>query len=469
MSARTRILVVEDDQAMCSLLAKVLARDGYEVELVADGSSALELLRASAFDLVLTDLKMPDKDGLAVLRAAKQADPTTEVIMMTAFGSVDTAVSAMKQGAYDYISKPFPMGEILVLVQKALEKSGLRREVERLRREARGREGLEALLGRSPAMKRVFELVRAVAPSASTVLITGKSGTGKELAARAIHHLGPRKDRPFTVIHCGTIPDALMESELFGYDKGAFTGAVAQHKGLFEEADKGTLLLDEVNALTSATQVKLLRVLEDRRVRRLGGRGSLEVDIRVIAASNQDLAEEVRGGRFREDLYFRLNVLHVRLPDLKDRAEDIPLLAEHFLLQFYRENGRPPRRLSREALALIRSYSWPGNVRELKNMMEQAALVSTSDEIRPEDLPELRSEWQRQLSCRLATGGASLEEMERLYIQEVLRQTGGHRGRAACLLGIDRRTLYSKMLKYRIQSASDTALDGHLSPRLRGD
>lgn len=453
MPSSARILLVEDDEAMGSLLAKVLERESHEVQRAADGPAAIRILRAGRFDLVLTDLKIPGADGLEVLRAAKEASPVTEVIVMTAFGSVDSAVAAMKRGAYDYISKPFTMEEALLLVQKALEKGRLRREVERLHDEASGREGLKAILGRSTALKRVFDFVRSVAPSNSTILITGRSGTGKELVARAIHHNSPRRHKRFTVLHCGAIPDALLESELFGYNKGAFTGAVSDHKGLFEEADAGTVFLDEVNTLTSATQAKLLRVLEDKSVRRLGGRGSFPVDIRLLAASNQDLGQEVRRGAFREDLFYRLNVVHIHLPDLKDRPEDIPLLAEHFLRRFCSENGRPPRRLSRAALDLLRAHTWPGNVRELKNMMEQAALLAPSEEIQPEDLPELGAEWQKALGRRFAGDGVSLESMERCYIEEVLRQTGKHRGRASRILGIDRRTLYNKIRKYGIGSS----------------
>jgi DNA-binding NtrC family response regulator len=450
MTTKARVLVVEDDQVMRSLLGKVLQRQGHEVQLAADGRAAIDLLREKRYDVVLADFKIPGANGLEVLRAAKKASPATEVIVMTAFGSVQTAVEAMKRGAYDYISKPFAMEEVQVLVEKALEKGGLRREVERLRDEVRSRRGLRALLGRSPAMKRVFDVIRSVAPSNSTVLVTGRSGTGKELVARAIHDNSPRRNKPFVVIHCGAIPDALLESELFGYRKGAFTGAVSDHKGLFEQADKGTAFLDEVNTLTPATQAKLLRVLEDKRVRRLGSEESLPVDVRLVAASNRDLKDEVQGDRFREDLYYRLNVVCVHLPDLEERAEDIPLLAEHFLRDFCKENGRPLRKLSREALDLLRSYSWPGNVRELKNMMEQAVLLAPGETIRPEDLPELGAEWQRQLGRRLAGEGISLEAMERCYIEEVLRRSGAKKGVAARSLGIDRRTLYAKMRKYGI-------------------
>ncbi|MFQ5789155.1 MAG: sigma-54-dependent transcriptional regulator [Acidobacteriota bacterium] len=454
MIAEGRLLVVEDDPVMRSLLAKILTREGHEVQEAPDGRSAIRYIEEGRYDVVLADLKIPNPDGLEVLRAVKQKSPATEVIVMTAFGSVETAVAAMKQGAYDYISKPFNMEEIQLLVQKALEKGGLRREVEKLREEVRGTRGLQAIIGRGPAMKRVFDVIRSVAPSNSTVLITGRSGTGKELVARAIHDNSPRRNKGFVVIHCGAIPDALLESELFGYRKGAFTGAVRDHKGLFEQADKGTVFLDEVNTLTPATQAKLLRVLEDKCVRQLGSGECQPVDVRLLAASNQDLGEEVRRGRFREDLYYRLNVVHIHLPDLKERPEDIPLLTEHFLGKFCRENGRPVRKLSRETADLLISYAWPGNVRELKNMMEQAVLLAPDEVIRPEDLPELGSHWQEELGRRLSGEGASLEGMERCYIEETLRRTGGNKGRAARVLGIDRRTLYSKMRKYGIGEPS---------------
>ncbi len=457
MAAKARVLVVEDDQVMCSLLGKVLHREGHEVQVAADGRTAIDLLGKSRYDVVLADFKIPGANGLEVLQATKQASPATEVIVMTAFGSVQTAVEAMKQGAYDYISKPFSMEEVQVLVEKALEKGGLRREVERLRDEARGHQRRQGLLGQSAAMKRVLDVIHSVAPSNSTVLITGRSGTGKELVSRALHDTSPRRNHGFVVIHCGAIPETLLESELFGYRKGAFTGAISDHKGLFEQADKGTVFLDEVNTLTRPTQAKLLRVLEDKCVRRLGSEESLPVDVRVVAASNRDLKEEVHGDRFREDLYYRLNVIHIHLPDLKDRAEDIPLLAEHFLRNSCKENGLPGRKLARETLDMLRSYSWPGNVRELKNMIEQAVLLAPGETIQPEDLPELGAEWQKQLGLRLAGEGISLESMERCYIQEVLRRSGGKKGVAARVLGIDRRTLYSRMRKYGIEEPPPAA------------
>ena len=453
MTHEARVLVVEDDQDLRSLLVKVLEQQGHEVEQAQDGDLAIRCIKEHPYDVVLADFKIPGADGLEVLRAAKERNHATEVIVMTAFGSVQTAVAAMKQGAYDYISKPFNMEEIQFLVQKALEKGGLRREVEKLRDEVKGRRGFKAIIGRSDTMKRMFDVIRSVAPSNSTVLITGRSGTGKELVARALHDNSRRRNHGFVVIHCSAIPDSLIESELFGYTKGAFTGAISEHKGLFEQADKGTVFLDEVNTLTPVTQAKLLRVLEDKCVRRLGSEKCVQVDIRLLAASNQDLAEEAQRGSFREDLYYRLNVVHVHLPDLKDRSEDVSLLAEHFLRKSCRENDRSVKTFSRKTLDLLRSYTWPGNVRELKNMMEQAALLAPADEIQPEDLPELTSEWQKQLARRLVGGGASLETMERSYIEEVLRRTGDSKGRAARILGIDRRTLYSKLRKYGIDKS----------------
>lgn len=451
MSAQPRILVAEDDKVMRSLLAKVFAQEKYDVRVAGDGPTAIDLARNETFDVVLTDLKIPLRDGLEVLRAVKDARPETEVIVMTAFGSVETAVRAMKQGAYDYLSKPFAIEEVVLLTQRALEKGGLRREVQRLRREVERRDS-DPILGNSPPMRRVFDLIRSVGPSSSTVLITGRSGTGKELVARAIHDQSRRRDQRFTVIHCGAIPDTLLESELFGYRKGAFTGAMADHPGLFAEADRGTLFLDEVNTLSHATQAKLLRVLEDKMVRPLGGRGQSKVDVRLIAASNQDLDQEVRRGTFREDLFYRLNVVHIHLSDLSERREDIPLLAEHFLRRFAGENGRDLRGISREALDLLCSHPWPGNVRELRNTIEQAVLLARGEELSIEDFGGLSDAWQGQISRNLASDSASLAAMERRYIEEVLSQTAGHRGRAAQRLGIDRRTLYSKMRKYGLSS-----------------
>ncbi len=456
MSAQPRILIAEDDKTMRSLLTKVFAQENYEVCVASDGPTAIDLARREAFDVILTDLKIPLRDGLEVLRAVKKSRPTTEVIVMTAFGSVETAVTAMKQGAYDYLSKPFPIEEVLLLTQKALEKGGLRREVERLRRQVERREAVP-ILGNSAAMQRVFDLIHSVAPSHSTVLITGRSGTGKELVARAIHDQSRRPDGRFVVIHCGAIPDALVESELFGYKKGAFTGAMADHAGLFEEAHHGTVFLDEINTLTGATQAKLLRVLEEKTIRHLGGRGQVPLDVRLIAASNQDLEREVRRGAFREDLFYRLNVVHIHLPELKERPEDIPLLADHFLRRFAAENRRSVPGISRQALDLLCGHSWPGNVRELRNTIEQAVLLARGDELKVEDFVGLAGGWQRQLSRGLAAASASLAAMEQRYIEEVLLQTGGHCGRTAQLLGIDRRTLYSKMRKYGLSKDPHTS------------
>ena len=430
---------------MRALLEKVLHREGYEVVCAGDGQEALRLLEE--VDLAIVDLRMPRMDGLSLLREARSRGVRVPVIVMTAFGSIDSAVEAMKAGAYHYLTKPFSLEEALVLVERALRERELERELEALRREVERRYGFHNLVGKSKAMQQVFELIRRVSHSRSTVLIQGSSGTGKELVARAIHYSSPRRDRPFVAVECSAIPETLLESELFGYVRGAFTGAVTSRKGLLEEADGGTLFLDEIGDLSPSMQVKLLRTLQEREVRRIGAQQSVKVDVRLIAATNRDLEEAVRRGEFRADLFYRLNVITINLPDLKDRPEDIPLLAHHFLRKFAEANGEHKRGISKEAMDLLMNYHWPGNVRELENVIERAVILGRGPEVLPEDLPP-----RLRQPSRPAAGeevplpqGLTLRELELRYIQEVLRRTGGRKAEAARLLGISRRTLYRRL------------------------
>jgi DNA-binding NtrC family response regulator len=378
---------------------------------------------------------------------------------MTAFGSIDSAVQAIKAGAYDYLTKPFKMDEIIVVVRRAMEERRLRAEVRALREEVRTKYNFSNILGKSKPMQDLFALIRKVAGSRSTVLIQGKSGTGKELVAKAIHYNSRRRDRPLVTINCSAIPKDLLESELFGHVKGAFTGAVAHKRGLFEEADGGSLFLDEIGELSPELQVKLLRAVQEREIKRVGDTRTLSVDVRLIAATNRDLAQAVNEGSFREDLYYRLNVIPIVLPELRDRAEDIPLLATHFLMKYGKEADPPIEGIAKEAMRLLLDYNWPGNVRELENVIERAVILGRGPQIRPEDLPtHLRT--RQTLPHRGASTASAppptLEEREREYIATVLQATGWHRLRAADILGIDRRTLYRKIRTYGLHAQDAT-------------
>ena len=384
-------------------------------------------------------------DGMTLLERVKERAPETIVVLVTAFGSIDSAVEAMKRGAADYVTKPFKMDEILLVLKKALAHRALHRELESLRGEVEQRYRFGALIGKSKQMQTVFELIRRVAGVRSTVLVTGRSGTGKELVAKAIHYNGARKDKPFVAINCAAIPEMLLESELFGHVKGAFTGATDTKPGLFEEADGGTLLLDEIGELPPAMQAKLLRTLQDRQVRRVGSTRSVEVDVRLIAATNHDLNALVGEGRFREDLYFRINVISIDVPPLVEHPEDIPLLVQHFLERYAAEHGRPTPAMSPDAFKAFMSYDWPGNVRELENAIERAVALSTGGAIQPSDLPGTVTGKQDDLLKARADEAMTLRRLEDRYILEVLERTGGNQVQAAQILGIDRKTLYRKL------------------------
>jgi DNA-binding NtrC family response regulator len=446
-----KLLIVEDDVGLRDTLGAFLSRSGFEVASAHDGREALELLDKEVPDLVLTDIHMPDLDGLTLLAEVKARYPETIVIMMTAFSSIDSAVEAMRRGAEDYLSKPLQLADAQMSIERALERRALRRRVAQLETQARERYRFDQIIGKSPAMRRVFQIVERVAPANATVLISGRTGTGKELVARAIHFNSPRAGKPLVDINCGALPEHLVEAELFGHQKGAFTGATETKKGLFETAHGGTLFLDEVQSLKPELQAKLLRALQERAIRRVGGRENIEVNVRVVAATNQDIAEAVKKGEFREDLYYRLNVVNIYLPDLRARREDIPLLIDRFRRRYAEENGQEPRHFSNEAMRLLISYDWPGNVRELQNAVEHALAIGVDATLTINDLPMHISGMTSNLDVpEPVSEGRTLDEVERRHILRILEETGGNHLRAAEILGIHRRTLYRKLEKYKI-------------------
>jgi DNA-binding NtrC family response regulator len=452
----TRILVVDDEENMVHFLTKLLRAEGFEVEGVRTGEAALDRLRAGPFELVLTDLKLPDTDGIEILKAARELHSETVVILITAYGTIESAIEAMRAGAYDYVTKPFRASEILQVVEKALERVHLRREVSQLRQAVAERFGFASLVGKSAKMQEVYTQIEKVAAARGAVLIQGESGTGKELVAKAIHFNSFRKSGPFVVIDCAAIPEALQESELFGHEKGAFTGAIATKKGLFEEAHGGTLFLDEVAELAPGLQAKLLRALQDGEIRRVGGTKTLHVDARVIAATNRDLAAEVREKAFREDLFYRLNVFPIFLPPLRERREDLLLLVDHFLDRLAQQGGTPPKRLSPEALRAMMAYPWPGNVRELEHALERAALLSEQEVITEHELPPEVLAPKDELTVLLPESAVNfkenmarvIREAETRLIRRALAEAGGNRTEAARILGISRRALLYKLKAY---------------------
>ncbi len=442
MPSQVRILVVDDDEVTCNLLEEVLSKEGYMVHKALNGREAIEKGERRPYDVVLTDIRMLDVDGMQVLRAYRQRSPETIIIMMTAFGSIETAIRAIKEGAYDYVSKPFKLDEIRLTIQRALEQKRLLEENLHYRQELITKYKLENIVGRSPQMLQVYKTIARVAESRSTVLIIGESGTGKELVARAVHFNSPRAARPFVAVDCSSLAETLLESELFGHVRGAFTGAIASKKGLFEEADSGTCFLDEIGDISLTLQAKLLRVLQEHEIKRVGGTETIKIDVRIVAATNKNLEELIAEKKFREDLFYRLNVVSVHLPSLRERSEDIPLLADHFLGKYSADNQKPVCRISPEAMDILIHYRWPGNVRELENVIERAATLSSSNFILPEDLPRRLQVETSQISISPLPSRIPLSELEKLYIQKVLEETGGNKKRAADILGIDRRTLY---------------------------
>jgi len=444
---RTRILIVDDEEIVRESLSAWLEKDGYTLATAPDGETALDRIRKERWSILLVDLKMPGIDGLQVLEEARKVLPEAAAVIMTAYATVDSAVAAMKIGAYDYLVKPFDPEELSLMIQKIVTQQALVRENVLLRKVLKRDYHFRDLISKSPAMQAVFDLARTAARSNSTILILGESGTGKELLARAVHAESPRQQAPFVAVSCAALTETLLESELFGHEKGAFTGAAVRRKGKFESAHGGTLFLDEIGDISAKLQLDLLRVLEDRHFSRVGGNESIPVDVRIIAATNRDLPKAVADGSFREDLFYRLNVIPVHLPPLRERLEDLPLLAEHFLEQLGAEMNRRVDEVSSEAMALLMSHTWPGNVRELRNVLERAVVVASGRVIEAADLGLRRS-----ASDALDPGAmASLDDVEKHHIARVLQDSGGNISLAARTLGIDRATLYNKMRKYQLR------------------
>ena len=443
-----RVLVVDDDRFMRGSLTDAREGAGHEVVACDSGASALEELNGDAFDAVVTDMKMPKMTGLEFLERARQLDAQLPVIVITAHGTVETAVQAMKQGAFEYILKPFGEDELTILVQKALDHRRLVGENEALRRQQRDHRQERPLLGTSDVMAAVRERIAAIADTDTTVLIRGETGSGKELVAREIHYSSPRADRPFITVNCAALSAGLLESELFGHEKGAFTGADRRRAGRFELAEGGTLLLDEVSEIEPNLQAKLLRVLQEREFERVGSEKTIRCDVRVLATTNRELSVEVREGRFREDLFFRLNIVPIEIPPLRDRKDDIPILADEFQARCERKTGRPHRRLMEGTVRELMSYHWPGNVRELENLIERAVLLSTGDELIIEGLSESGAPRHVREVDVEAFRGLSLEAVERLHIEDTFRQQQGHQRRTAESLGIGVRTLRDKIKKW---------------------
>ena len=450
-----RVLIADDEESIRHVLTELLSERGYEVRAVADGDEAARELAARDYDALVTDVRMPRLNGLDLIRAAQSTSPETTIIVMSAYGSHDLAIEALKAGAYDYLGKPFRPDEVLLVLRKAEERERLRRENLILRREMSRR--APQLVAEGPAMKEVLRVVQKVAPAPTTVLIEGESGTGKELIARALHDLSPRAERPFVAVNCGAIPAPLIESELFGHTKGAFTDARTAKRGLFEEADGGTLLLDEIGELPPPVQPALLRVLQQGEVRRVGDARSTRVDVRVLASTNRDLASQVQAGRFREDLYYRLNVVQVRLPPLRERQEEIGQLAERLIARHAERIGVASRRLSPRALELLQRYRWPGNVRELENALERALVLSEDDEIGPDALPDAvqRTLVPEPVPGSLDPDDLSVKRAQRVLeadlIRRALERTQGNRTRAAELLELSPRALLYKIREYGLE------------------
>jgi DNA-binding NtrC family response regulator len=455
---RIRILVVDDEEIVRESLGGWLAKDGYSVEQAADGPAALARLREQPFSILISDLKMPGMDGLTLQGQARALRPDLAVVIMTAYATVDSAVTAMKQGAFDYLVKPFDPEELSMMMQKIVAQQALVRENAVLRKALHKEHQLHDLASKAPAMQAVFELARSAARSSSTILVLGESGSGKEVLARAIHAESPRADQPFVEVSCAALTETLLESELFGHEKGAFTGAIARRKGKFEMAHRGTLFLDEVGDIGQKLQLDLLRVLEERRFHRIGGNELVEVDVRIVAATNKDLQRAVAAGTFREDLFYRLNVIPIRLPPLRDRREDIPLLVDLFLERLAAELEREIEGVSSESMGALMAHPWPGNVRELRNVLERGAVVARGPVIELGDLglvgpPAAEGEPPRPGPAPSPT--AALDEVERRHIAAVLAHTGFNVSQSARFLGVDRVTLYNKMRKYGLKRDAD--------------
>ena len=450
---RVRILLVEDDAAARVGFRQLLASWGYAVEAATDGEDALAMVPGFKPDIVLTDLVMPKLDGLGLLRALQQEGSGITTVILTAQGTVDTAVEALKQGAYDYLAKPVDFQRLRVLLDKIIERQATLREVKALRRQLREHGSFGSMIGASAPMREVYRLIEQAAPTTASVLVTGESGTGKEMVAQTIHRLSPRASAPWVPLNCAAIPETLLESELFGHERGAFTGAIERQAGCFELAHRGTLFLDEIAEMTPATQVKLLRVLQERSFRRLGGRVEQSVDIRVVAATNADPAAAVRKGTLREDLYYRLNVVGIHLPPLRERKDDLPLLLDTFIREFSAQNARTVTGVSPAARRALDEYDWPGNVRELRNVIERAMIVAAGRLIEIGDLPPLGRVLQSAPAGERLEPGMTVDDVERRLIMLTLDHTGNNKTRAAELLGISLKTLHNKLNRFRLDDA----------------
>jgi DNA-binding NtrC family response regulator len=448
--ARVRglILVVDDEKGTREGLSEILREDGYEVSVAADGVEALEKVLAEAPDVVISDLKMPKLDGMGLLQKAIEIDADVKFILMTAFGSIKTAVEAMRHGAEDYLVKPVDIEEMELCVERTLERRKLVRDARGMRERLDARYRFDKIIGNSPQMQQVFKTVVQIAPSRSNILITGESGTGKELIAQAIHQHSPRKDNPFVVLNCASLTETLLESELFGHEKGSFTGAVARRRGRLEQAEAGTLFLDEVGEIPAATQVKLLRFLQAREIERVGGNEVLRLDVRVVAATHRDLRKQITDGKFREDLFYRLNVLEIALPPLRERKGDITLLVDHFIRRYAEENRKQIAGIEESALQELIRYDWPGNIRELENIIERAVVLAAANRITHGNLPELIGGSEGAGVRFQFTPGVSLDEAEKQLILRTLEAVGGHVPRAAELLGISPRKIYYRLKEY---------------------
>ena len=441
------ILVADDEKNIREGLREALALDGYEVLTAADGQEAMEAVTRGDVDLLITDLKMPRLSGEELLKGVTSQSPTLPVIILTGHGTIESAVQAMHDGAYDFLTKPVNLDRLSLLVKRALASRELAEQNRAMQEELERRSGFASIIGRSAEMRQVFEIVRQVAPSRSSVLLTGESGSGKEMIAEALHYNSPRKDKSFIKVHCAALTESLLESELFGHEKGAFTGAIARKRGRFELAHLGTLFLDEIGEINQNVQIKLLRVLEEKRFERVGGEETVEVDVRLIAATNRDLKEAITRGTFREDLYYRLNVVNIHIPPLRERKEDIPLLVAAFLREFSQENGKSLEGIDAKARLALYNYPWPGNVRQLRNSIESAVVLAKGSTITLDDLPpNIRGETGGDL-LRLPVG-ASLADVEKEVIRSTLAREGGNKSRTAEILGIGRKTLHRKIEEY---------------------
>ncbi len=451
------ILIVDDEKSLLDLLSVVFKKEGYAVRTASSGGQAREILEKEPVDLVITDIKMPQTSGMDVLKFAKGLDPETPVILITAYGSIKQAIDALKAGALDYVVKPFDVEELKILVARGLEKLHLKRENILLKRDLKDRYGFEKMVGKSRTMQEIYGLIEKVAATDSTVLITGESGTGKEMAARAVHAQSLRRDAPFVSINCAALPENLLESELFGHARGAFTGAVSEKKGMFEAATRGTLFLDEVGEMSPWTQVKLLRAIQERVVRRVGGNDEIPIDVRIIAATNQDLKKRIADGKFREELYYRLNVISFEMPPLRKRPEDIPLLTGHFLEKYSTKLGKTMKRMTPDVIGLLEAYHWPGNIRELENVVERVVAIEDRETITAACLPlEIVNPQRKEETQFLFRPGFNLsayvDELTKKYVNQALLATAGNLRQAAPLLGISYRTLRYLIDKFELKN-----------------